>query len=376
MASAPSTILQVIGTLAPGGAERVVVDLCRHLHGGPFRSLLCHLYPPSDLAQTPEAQGIEVVGPLATRRADPRLPLRLAAVVRRCRPHLVHLHLGPPGLWYTLAYALHLCRTPFVYTNHSVYTELPAYARVALPFTHRLARWITCVSEDSARKMVTRFPFTKGRHTVIHSGIRSSRVLPQRPRHEVRTDLAIEPEAPLICNLANVGPAKGQTTLLRAFAGVHSAHPATRLIIVGDTQAYPEITRQLRTLVAEHRLEDSVQLLAKRTDVPDLLGASDVSVLSSRWEGLPMTILEAMAAGKPVVTTNVGGCAEAVVDHETGLVVPPENPEALADALGYVLTHPAEARRMGEAGRRRVEEHFTVEAMVGKHVELYERLLA
>lgn len=99
-------------------------------------------------------------------------------------------------------------------------------------------------------------------------------------------------------------------------------------------------------------------------------------MLSSRQEGFPITILEAMAAGKPVVATNVGGCAEAVVNGETGIVVSPEDPEALAEALEHMLTHPDEARRMGEAGRRRVEEHFSIESMVTKHIAVYESLVA
>jgi glycosyltransferase involved in cell wall biosynthesis len=374
MGSEPQTILQVIATLAPGGAERVVVDLCRHLDRDRFRPVICHLYPPSDLGQTPEAQGIEIVGPLATRRADPRLPWRLAAVVRRHRPSLVHLHLAPCGVWYTVAYVLRLSRVPFIYTNHSVYTELPLYARVALPLTHRLARWITCVSEDSARTMVHRFPFARRRYSVIRNGIALSRVRPLRPRDAVRAELGVQSADALICNVGNVRAAKGQDTLLRAFARVCSAHPRSALVVVGDTEDYPETTRELRALVAQHNLGHQVQFLGERSDVPDLLFASDAFVLSSRWEGLPISVLEAMAAAKPVVTTDVGGCSEAVADGETGLVVPPETPQALADALVYLLTRPDEAQRMGEAGRRRVEEHFTVEAMVRQHAELYTRL--
>jgi glycosyltransferase involved in cell wall biosynthesis len=109
--------------------------------------------------------------------------------------------------------------------------------------------------------------------------------------------------------------------------------------------------------------------------VPDLLNACDVFVLSSRQEGFPITILEAMAAGKPVIATDVGGCAEAVVDGEAGLIVPPETLATLADAILSVLADPERAQAMGASGRERVQREFTVDRMVDQHLELYRRML-
>jgi glycosyltransferase involved in cell wall biosynthesis len=138
----------------------------------------------------------------------------------------------------------------------------------------------------------------------------------------------------------------------------------------------PATVETLRKAIAAHGLEDVVALLGRRRDVPDLLHAADVFVLSSRQEGFPITILEAMAAGKPVIATDVGGCSEAVVHGETGLIVPPENPDALANAIIELLEDRDRSAAMGAAGRERVEREFTVDRMVEQHLEVYERLAA
>ena len=131
----------------------------------------------------------------------------------------------------------------------------------------------------------------------------------------------------------------------------------------------------IRGAIAEHHLEETGKLLGRRRDVPDLLNAADIFVLSSRQEGFPITFLEAMAAGKPVIATDVGGCAEAVADGETGLIVPPENPQALAEAISALISDPGRARAMGEAGRSRVKSEFTVDRMVEQHLELYQSII-
>jgi glycosyltransferase involved in cell wall biosynthesis len=124
------------------------------------------------------------------------------------------------------------------------------------------------------------------------------------------------------------------------------------------------------------QLSEDVIFTGIRQDVPNILGLLDVFVLPSLWEGLPIALLEAMAAGLPVVATAVGGTPEVVVEGETGFLVPPRDPEALAEAILRLLREPDLRRRMGEAGRKRVAEHFSVEQMVQKTEALYEHLLA
>ena len=159
-------------------------------------------------------------------------------------------------------------------------------------------------------------------------------------------------------------------TLVRAIALLPPG--SARATVVGDGPQREDVADEIRRLGAE----GTVDLAGERDDVADVLAAADVFVLPTLSEGLPMSVLEAMAAGLPVVAAAVGGVPELVDDGETGLLVPPGRPDALAAALGRLAADPALRRRLGAAGRRRAEAHFDIEACRRAHVELYRELLA
>lgn len=173
-------------------------------------------------------------------------------------------------------------------------------------------------------------------------------------------------DAPLVVCAARLEAVKGVEHLVRAAALL----PRARVAIAGDGP----LLEQLRELAVELGLSDRLALLGRVTPVAPLLAAADVVVLPSRSEGLPMAALEAMALGKPVVASRVGGLPEAVEDGVTGVLVPPSDPDALAAALAELLGDPERARAMGEAGRARVLEGFTAERMVAGYVELFASL--
>src|SRR5205823_13173952 len=143
-----------------------------------------------------------------------------------------------------------------------------------------------------------------------------------------------------------------------------------RVTLVGEGPGRPAVATDIRRLPAER-----AELVGARRDVPELLAAADLFVLSSRSEGLPISVLEAMAAGLPVVATNVGGMPEVVVNGETGFLVPPAEPRALAEAVGRLLLDPELRQRFGAAGRRRAERRFDVARFHRAHVRLYCREL-
>jgi glycosyltransferase involved in cell wall biosynthesis len=158
-------------------------------------------------------------------------------------------------------------------------------------------------------------------------------------------------------------------TLIRALAAL--ADQEYEALIVGDGPDRSEVEAEIRRL----GLEDRVQLAGERSDVPELLAASDVFVLSSRSEGLPVSVLEAMAAELPIVASRVGGVAELVVDRETGILVPPGDDAALAGALGRLVKDGELRRRLGAAGRARAESSFDLSGFRHAHLELYDRQL-
>jgi glycosyltransferase involved in cell wall biosynthesis len=184
-------------------------------------------------------------------------------------------------------------------------------------------------------------------------------------------ELGLEPGSHLVATIGRLTEQKGHRYLIDAAAAVVSSHPDTHLLFIGDGELKDALLRQAqRSGLSRH-----IHFLGVRQDVPDLLAAVDLFVLPSLWEGLSVALLEAMASGKPVVATAVSGTDQAVIPGQTGLVVPPGNSQALADAVLQLLSHPAQAQAMGQAARQHVETNFNPQKQANEHLALYDRLL-
>jgi glycosyltransferase involved in cell wall biosynthesis len=174
---------------------------------------------------------------------------------------------------------------------------------------------------------------------------------------------------PRLVMVARFGAQKDHATLLRALAGLQS-HP-WELDLVGDGPLRGDMEQLARSL----GLTDRVHFLGQRMDVGQILAGAQISVLATNWEGLPLSILESMRAGLPVIASSVGGIPEAICDGETGYVVPPGNPQALRETLEPVLTSSALRGRLGAAGRTRYEEHFTLSRFVANTLTVYRQIV-
>jgi glycosyltransferase involved in cell wall biosynthesis len=201
---------------------------------------------------------------------------------------------------------------------------------------------------------------------VVRNGVDPGR-FEQPVAHVFRSELAGNTGRPIVLTVARLAPQKGLEFLLRAAAML----PEATFVIAGDGPARSILAAQAESA----GLADRVRFLGSRRDVPDLLAACDVFVLPSLIEGLPLSVLEAMAAARPVVATRVPGTDETVVDGETGMLVPPRDPEALAHAIRSVLSDPERASRFGSAGRARVLGDFSTRRMVSAVEQQYEELL-
>ena len=177
----------------------------------------------------------------------------------------------------------------------------------------------------------------------------------------------IAPDTPLVISIGRFHEQKDQRTLLDAWAAARSATPGAVLALVGSG----EFESKLRVRALALKLGDSIRFVPPRSDVAPVYADADLFVLSSRWEGLPYVVLEAMAHRLPVVSTAVDGIPEAVLNEDTGLLVPAHDPVSLASAMRHLLGAPDLRRVMGERGRERVEHHFTVSEMVGGVVRVY-----
>ncbi|MBA3585933.1 MAG: glycosyltransferase [Gemmatimonadetes bacterium] len=235
---------------------------------------------------------------------------------------------------------------------------------------HRAARACVdryiAVSEEVARRMRARFRVPASKLQVVRNGIdldRYCRAADPRLRLLLARD---EPRA-VVLTVARLDPQKGHEYLLAAAAAI----PQAVFVFAGEGEERPRLERMARAL----GVADRVRFLGHRSDIPDLLAVCDVFVLPSLYEGLPLAVLEAMAAAKPVVATAVGGTDEAVTNGKSGLLVPPAEPSALADAIRTVLGDPTVARRLGEAGQARARREFSASRMIREVSGVYEDLL-
>ena len=360
-------VLILITLAEPGGAQTYVANLL------PALATRCEVvvgaHGEGPLRDAARDAGVRFVALQHVRR--PLHPGRdllglfeLVALMRRERPDLVHVNSSKAGVLGRLA-AL-LARVPVrVFTVHGwafkAYTGLASWLyRWADRLMSPLASATICVSETERAAGLAAHTCRAERTVVIPNAV----------------DVGAAPRAahagdpPVIVTVGRLAAPKDPLTLLRALAVV--APSRFTALIVGEGPARPEVEAEIRALGLAH----AVELAGERRDVPALLASGDVFVLSSRSEGAPISILEAMAAGLPVVASDVGGVGELVVDGETGLLVPPADPARLADALERLLGDSALRRRLGAAGRTRAFERFDLRPLQHAHLELYARELA
>jgi sugar transferase (PEP-CTERM/EpsH1 system associated) len=361
MAQRPIQVVHLVTCLNVGGLEMVVYNLARYADRNQFDIHVICLEEPGTLAPRVVALGAEVegLGPPGLSRL--RRLSRLTRRLYQLRPQILHTHNPMPHLFGSLAACL--ARIPvLVHTKHGRnYPEIPR--RVALNrWASFLTTMVVAVSENSAEvaRRVERVPVYKV--TLIRNGIDLTE-FPPPPRREKAGKRVI--------HVGRMDPVKDQHTLLRAARIVADAEPDFQLDFVGDGDIRAE-------LVALHRelcLGDRVRFLGERSDIGPLLAAADLFVLSSTSEGLSLTLLEAMGSGLPIVATDVGGNSEVVVRGETGLLVSPQSPQTLAQAILILLRDPDRLLQMGRAGRRRVEKEFDIRRMVARYEALYMELL-
>ena len=360
-------ILFVVTLAETGGAQTYVASLLAPLADRFDVALAAHGDGP--LRDAARAAGVRFVPLKHVRRPlslwrDVLGLLELLALLRRERPHIVHVNsakaaaLGRLAAW--------LMRVPIrIYTVHGwafrAHGELAStFYRWAERFLRPLTTVTICVADSERRAGLAAHTCEERTTVVIRNGVDPASFQAGGARSE----------RPRLVTVGRLQAPKDAVTLVRALALLQ--RDTFEAVLVGDGPDRPAIEAEVRRL----GLESAVEVLGERDDVPQLLGTADVFVLSSHSEGLPLSILEAMAVGLPVVASNVGGVPEAVVDGETGLLVPPADPESLAAAIERLLRDPVQRRRLGDAGRTRVAEHFDLAAVQQAHLDLYRRVLA
>lgn len=356
-------VMQVVLSLAQGGSEAVAKDVAVKLDRRRFRSSVCALDAAGPFAADLERAEVPVHVTGRRRGADWWLMAKLYRLFRRERVEIVvSHHLGP--LIYS-ALGARLCGAVLVHVEHERFTFESARTRRRLRALAAFCHRIVVVGEDMREFFVLRAKLSPHKLTVIRNGVDLDRYT-STPTGG-RLELGLPATGRLVGHVARLCEAKDQVTLLRAFRTVSEAQPDVRLVVVGDGPMRQVLLESADKLGVAKR----VSFLGARKDVAQLLPHFDAFVLSSLSEGLPLALLEAMAAARPVVATAVGEVPALLSAGPAGVVVPPAAPAALAEALASVLEQPRLAAALGRAARAAVEERFELSGTVQQYERLF-----
>lgn len=363
--------LVLISGLSPGGAERVTVScLCRMAREG--RPVpLCSVAPTGDSSLAIELgrSGVTRHDLGARRLADPVAAMNLIRLLRRERYDLVHAHGQDAAILAMATRALH--GIPVVITRHVVtepddgWREQMRVRGTAVAL--RRANAVVAVSHAAAKSLRESLALPGDRVRVIPNGIELERFsIADCDRWRTRATLGVGPAEPLVLVPAVLREGKGHDVVLAALPRIRARAPRVRLVIAGAGPLEPSLRERAR------ELGDAVVFLGHRDDIPALMGAADLVVLASENEALPTALIEAAAAGRAVVSTRVGGIEEVVVHGETGLLVPPGDPEALAAAIVALVSDEPRTRALGTAAHQRAHDRFGIDSQVRSTWELWE----
>lgn len=366
------TVCQVLHGLDVGGAEVLAARLARRLRGA-FRFVFVCLDQLGVLGQRLSEEGFAVHVLGRKQGVDLRCTRELARVMQQERIDLLHAHQYTP-FFYGATARLLWRKAPVLFTEHGRW--FPDYPRRKRMIANRLLLErrdrVVGVGEAVRGALIHNEGIPARRVAVIYNGIDLSAFANQDGQRDVvRRELGLEPGSPVIIQVARLDVLKDHATAIRTIGHVVKQRPDARLLIVGDG---PE-GQAIRGLVQQEGLTEQVRFLGLRNDVPRLLAASDVALLTSVSEGIPLTLIEAMAARLPVVSTKVGGVSEIVEEERTGLLGPSGDPRALADQLLRLLGDPDLRERMGQLGLERAYAFFSEEQMHDRYQRLYSEML-
>jgi glycosyltransferase involved in cell wall biosynthesis len=384
-------ILQLIGNLEIGGAQEVVRTLATYLQefghpvvvctfkDGPVRPMLEQMGIRVELLPPRQAS---ILGFPAYVRDMLRIRRQLREIVEKYRIDVVQTHLlrtldflvvtlrwGNPKLlvFWTVHNSNFALRADQLPGHRWLLTPKRAAHRFLYQFFARWVNGFIAVAEDVRPAILDTIGPVDKKISVISNGVDVRRYQRNGSAPTVRKELGLPQDSRLLTLVATLKHQKGHRVLLEALVPVFKQHPDLHVLLVGDGDLRAEIMEQ----VNRFDMAANVHLLGNRSDVPHLLSASDYFVLPSLWEGLPMALIEAMAAGLPVIATRVSGTQQVMIADQTGILVEPGDPEGLRGAILECLKDSERSRQMGMAGKKRVEEMYSAQKQTIEHIDLF-----
>ena len=384
-------VMQIILNLDRAGAQEVVRTLVDYLAAGGCVPVVC-TFQDGPLRRDIEQLGVKVEVLPPRRYSIVAFPLfiidmiriwrQLARLVKKYNIDIVQTHLleALDFLVLTLPYGTNLHVVLWTFHNADFLPTMKHWLLKPKRFVYRLLYRLTvskvdgfiAVSDEVRASMIRQIGPIQNKVMTISNGVDVRRYNGSKDKEAICRELHIEINARLVATVGRLTIQKGYPYLMDAASTVVPLYPNTHFLFIGDGELREELQHQVQQI----GLTENIHFLGQRQDVPALLMAADVFVLPSLWEGLSMALLEAMAAGRPIVATAVSGTTQVMVAHKTGLIVPPKDAPALADAIMQLLSNPAQAQTMGQAAKQHVEMHHSAQKQAEEHLVLYRRLLA
>ncbi len=366
-------IMHVLHHMKMGGAEHVVYDMVQALDKDKFDVSICCLDSLGILGEELISKGYKVFVLNRKPGIDFKVSFKLARLYKELNIDIVHSHQYTP--YFYAANAAILRRVKLIFLEHGrhqpdkVRIKRVIYNFFLRPFTNVIVT--NSIALKEALIKYEKMPVNA--IEVIPNGVKLKEfdIIFQIDRDSKRAELGLGKDDIVAGMVARLHPIKDHFTLVKAFKKVVQQEPKAKLLIAGTGELYSEIEKLINKLM----LQNSVKLLGYYEDLFGFLRSLDIFVLASISESAPISILEAMATGLPVVATDVGGVREMVIDNETGILVPPKDVDALAEALLNIIKDPIKRKKMSNMGRKRVEEVYSFEDMIHKYEQLYMSLV-
>lgn len=367
----PLNVLHIMTKLPVGGVENQLLTVLGKYDKSRFSPIVCSLADKGEIGKEIENLGIEVF-PLhkLKHRFDYTIVKDICRLVREKKVTVVRTHQYHANLYGRLA--ARSARVPCIVASvHNVYTrDKKIHRRMINRYLARFTDKVIAVSGAVKKDIMKYDGLGDEKIDVICNGVDIKRYS-SSDRNEVRSKLDIDQDVPVIGTVGRLTFQKGQKYLLESVSKLKNKFPGLLLLIVGDGPLRDELEHHAETL----GIRDSVQFLGVRRDVPELMSAMDIFVLPSLWEGLANALVEAMAAGKPVIATDIPQIGEVINSGNVGILVPAKKSDAIAQSIELLLSDNSLAKKYGDAAYERVALAFSIDVTLKKYTELYETIL-
>ena len=362
-------VFHLITSLEVGGAQNGLLLGLPRFDKDRYEHILCSIMGEMQMADRFTNVGVEVISLDLKSKYDLMVVNRLRVALQRFQPDILHTYLLHANVLGRVVGRLAGVET--IIGSERTVGLTKGLRRLATKLTNPLTDAVEVNAETVGESVVRDLGVPADKIEVVRSGFDFSSYSGPSKRQEVRAELGVDEDTHLVLSAARFRPSKGVEYAIRAFAIAKKERPNAHLMIAGEGEQFDFLV----TLASELGVSESTTFLGRRSDVPDLLSAADSMLLTSLNEGLPRISIEAMAAGKPVIATDVGATSEVVIDDETGILVQPKDVEGAANGLVRLIDSSELRTRLGESGRAYVEKNYSVDNYVERLEGLYQQLI-